>query len=228
MAASSRAPKSLKGGSENGREYSEYLDDPPPAQSIPQSLSPSMLRRPLLIASLGNPAPYAGTFHSAGHLLVSALANHLSYPPFTRSRAHAKGTISRGEDALIWRCPTFMNVSGPAVATTWQKFLQDTDVDQRKRARLVVVHDELESPLGNIKIKKEGSAKGHNGLKSCMQSLGGIPFYRLGVGIGRPASRDSGVVAAYVLRKMTSEEIGTITSRLEEVAEELGKLAEEA
>ncbi|MDI1491740.1 MAG: hypothetical protein OHK93_002950 [Ramalina farinacea] len=187
-----------------------------------------MLRRPLLIASLGNPAPYGGTFHSAGHLLVSALANHLSYPPFTRSRAHAKGTISRGEDALIWRCPTFMNVSGPAVATTWHKFLQDTDVDQRKRARLVVVHDELESPLGSIKLKKEGSAKGHNGLKSCMQSLGGIPFYRLGVGIGRPASRDSGVVAAYVLRKMTPEEIGTITSRLEEVAEELGKLAEEA
>ena len=120
-----------------------------------------------------------------------------------------------------------MNVSGPAVASAWRQFLKDLNVDDQNRARLVVVHDELEKDLGQVRIKKGGSAKGHNGLKSCIKSLNGVEFWRIGVGIGRPQSRESGDVAAYVLRKMTRMEKEAIASEVVQVAEELEKFASE-
>lgn len=114
-----------------------------------------------------------------------------------------------------------MNVSGPAVAKAWKAFLQDLPNEERTEAKLIVVHDELESPLGKIKIKAGGSAKGHNGLKSCMSSLGGMAFTRIGVGVGRPQSRESRDVANYVLRKMSPAEMQKVTAGLDEVMEAL-------
>lgn len=72
-----------------------------------------------------------------------------------------------------------MNTSGPAVATAWKVFLKDLPSEEGSDAKLIVVHDELESPMGKIKVKIGGSAKGHNGLKSCMSSLGGMAFTRI-------------------------------------------------
>lgn len=103
-----------------------------------------------------------------------------------------------------------MNISGPAVAAAWKTFLRDLPNEDRARAGLVVVHDELESPLGQIRVKKGGSVKGHNGLKSCVGSFGGMAFTRIGVGIGRPESRESRDVANYVLRKMSPVEMRKI------------------
>ncbi|KAK4697303.1 peptidyl-tRNA hydrolase, PTH1 family, partial [Lecanoromycetidae sp. Uapishka_2] len=184
-----------------------------------------MLPRPLFIASLGNPPPtYRNTLHSAGHTLLSSLQARLAYPPFAKSRAHANGNISRGNDYTLWQSPTLMNVSGPAVAKAWKAFLQDLPNEDRTEAKLIVVHDELESPLGKVKVKASGSAKGHNGLKSCMSSLGGMPFTRIGVGIGRPESRESRDVANYVLRKMSSIEMQKVSDSADEVMETLAKL----
>ena len=98
--------------------------------------------------------------------------------------------------------------------------------EDRTRATLVVVHDELESPLGKIKVKIGGSVKGHNGLKSCVSSLGGTAFTRIGVGIGRPESRESRDVANYVLKKMSAVEAQKVNSGVEEVAEILMKMQE--
>ncbi len=120
-----------------------------------------------------------------------------------------------------------MNVSGPAVAAAWKTFLRDLPHDDRPRAKLVVVHDELESPLGKIKVKIGGSARGHNGLKSCVGSLGGVSFARVGVGIGRPESRESRDVANYVLRKMTAVEVQKVNQGVEEVVEILMRMQEE-
>lgn len=181
-----------------------------------------MLRRPLFIASLGNPPPtYRNTLHSAGHTLLSSLQNHLAYPPFAKSRAHSNGLLSSRDHLTLWQSPTLMNVSGPAVAKAWKAFLQDLPNEERTEAKLIVVHDELESPLGKIKIKAGGSAKGHNGLKSCMSSLGGMAFTRIGVGVGRPQSRESRDVANYVLRKMSPAEMQKVTAGLDEVMEAL-------
>lgn len=122
-----------------------------------------------------------------------------------------------------------MNVSGPALATAWRAFLKDlAGLEEKAKARLVVLHDELEAPLGQIKVKYGGSVKGHNGLKSCVSNLRGLEFVRVGVGIGRPASRESGDVAAYVLRKMKPEEMRKIEGGVEEVLEVLDKLGDES
>ena len=197
----------------------------PPPLSTSQS---SMLKKPhpLLIASLGNPGrQYQYTRHNAGHILLTALSPYLSYPAFSRSAPHAKGQISRGQDALLWQSPSYMNVSGPGVLQAWRQFIRDLDIEDRNNARLVVVHDELESPMGKIKLKKGGSAKGHNGLKSCKSSLGGIDFWRLSVGIGRPLSRESDEVADYVLKSMSIEEREELTKGVGDAATDLEKLA---
>ena len=119
-----------------------------------------------------------------------------------------------------------MNVSGPAIASAWKTFLRDLPSDDRKWAKLVVVHDELEGRLGEIKVKFGGSARGHNGLKSCVKSLGGMAFARIGVGIGRPESRSSDDVAAYVLKKMSAVELQKVNQGAEEVEAILTRMLE--
>ena len=86
------------------------------------------------------------------------------------------------------------------------------------------MHDELESALGKIKVKRGGSARGHNGIKSCVGSLGGVDFWRVGVGIGRPESRESRDVAAHVLRKMTAGEVMRVKEGVEELLRVVSEL----
>ncbi|KAL9602577.1 MAG: hypothetical protein Q9219_001721 [cf. Caloplaca sp. 3 TL-2023] len=119
-----------------------------------------------------------------------------------------------------------MNTSGKPVNAAWRSFLSSLPSPEDKRtARLVVVHDELELPIGKIKVRDGGSARGHNGLKSVMEALpAGMDFTRVGVGIGRCASRESRDVAAYVLRKMTAHELEV----MEDVAGQFASRAEHA
>ena len=83
------------------------------------------------------------------------------------------------------------------------------------------------TPFGKIKVKVGGSARGHNGLKSCVGSLGGMAFTRVGVGIGRPESRESRDVANYVLRKMSVVELQKVNQGVEEVVEILMRMQDE-
>ena len=128
-----------------------------------------------------------------------------------------------------------MNVSGKSVQgihATWQKWLRKMNslkgTGAVEEAKLVVLHDELEVELGKLRVRQGGSAKGHNGLKSVathMQSQGGMDgFVRIGVGIGRPRSREPDAVSEYVLRKMTGREIEKVRGAAPAVAEELLKI----
>jgi PTH1 family peptidyl-tRNA hydrolase len=114
-----------------------------------------------------------------------------------------------------------MNESGKGVAAAFREFSRSAP-----EGRLVIIYDELERQLGTVTVRtKEGaSAKGHNGLKSIMASLGGQNFVRMGVGIGRPLSRESDDVARYVLRKMTEEERNKIEGSVDEVVRRLEEL----
>ena len=107
----------------------------------------------------------------------------------------------------------------------WRTFFSSLTTPEDKRAaRLVVVHDELELPIGKIKVRDGGSARGHNGLKSVMAALpGGMEFTRVGVGIGRCMSRESKDVAAYVMRKMTTQELDA----MEDVAGQVSAVVRE-
>lgn len=72
----------------------------------------------------------------------------------------------------FWQSQSFMNISGKGVRVAWNSFLLGLEPEERQEAILVVVHDELEAALGKVKVKKTGSAGGHNGLVSIIQSFG--------------------------------------------------------
>lgn len=182
---------------------------------------------PLLIASIGNPGPtYSNTLHSAGHIVTSHLATKKNYRPFTKGfsglisqpdTSHYSFSVIGGytkvrdgaapppedEDWTFWQSTSLMNISGIALKRAYTQWVQTKSL-KREEARLVVVHDELESELGKVTVKLgAASAKGHNGIKSCQQQLGSMKWWRVGVGIGRPESRDPQVVSRYVLGKMS-------------------------
>jgi PTH1 family peptidyl-tRNA hydrolase len=188
---------------------------------------------PLLVCSIGNPgSTYANTFHSAGHVLTSYVAQRKAYKPFTKGlsgqfsvpetstmafagimqgfRRTEGAPVTIDEDWTMWQSTSLMNVSGRGVQRAYTEWLQNVRRkygDAKIEGRLVVVHDELESQLGKVTVKDgTASAKGHNGLKSCQASLAKVKWWRVGVGIGRPESREPDVVARYVLKKMSPNE----------------------
>ncbi|KAL7273181.1 hypothetical protein RUND412_003976 [Rhizina undulata] len=179
--------------------------------------------RKLLVCSIGNPAPYIGTRHSAGHTVIELVRQTLQYSPFSIERTYG-GLVSFGiydQQYTLFQSPSLMNVSGKPVKNAWRAFLQDLHVEERDRALLVVLHDELDKALGQVKVKKTGSPSGHNGLKSCIEYLQTKDFYRLGVGIGRPDSKESREISNYVLGKMTSFEKRMLEASLPKVLEAL-------
>lgn len=193
-----------------------------------------MTSRPfsLLIASLGNPGPLKSTRHSAGHILLNALANTLQASPFARSKAYANGAITSAylssNPTVLWQSPTSMNVSGPAVHKAWRAFVAEHDAES---AGLVILHDEMETPQGRLRVRKglQASAKGHNGMKSVQDSLRNIGtglgerVLRVGIGIGRPISREKGDVSDYVLGQCTRQEKEQIEGLARQLVELLDK-----
>ncbi|KAK5082868.1 hypothetical protein LTR05_006749 [Lithohypha guttulata] len=195
----------------------------------------SMPMRPtsLLVASLGNPPPYHSTRHSAAHLILRHLQASMNLPHFTsKSKPYGGGHISVGAEAgrpafTLYQSSVQMNVSGPPLLKAWKHFAGLQDVAARTPG-LVVLHDEMETQPGSIKVRRgNGSAKGHNGIKSVQQSFsgGGLldslgdRFVRIGVGIGRPAggSRTSNDVSAYVLGQLTAREKDGLESAASQV-----------
>jgi PTH1 family peptidyl-tRNA hydrolase len=87
---------------------------------------------------------------------------------------------------------TYMNESGRSVGPARGTYRLDLD-------RIVVIHDEIDLPFGDVRVRLGGGLAGHNGLKSLKRDLGGADFHRVRVGVGRPDSSDPDVVAAYVL-----------------------------
>ena len=190
--------------------------------------------RPLLIVSLGNPAPLTNTLHSAGHLLNTTLATYTSSPPFAPDRRYAKGLTSSNslENVTFWQSPWSMNISGQPAAAAWRAFCSDhapaaspsepsdgqgrgEPGPQRDRPHLVVLHDELELDVGRYKVStgKSMSPRGHNGLKSLLaqREFGKLEFSRVGVGIGpRPVSRRADDVAEFVLGRIGKRERDSI------------------
>ena len=144
-----------------------------------------------LIVGLGNPGSrYRNTRHNAGFMVVDRL--HARLPGGTsRSRFQAEFVETRDDDrkVVLVKPQTFMNESGVAVGqlARWFKVPRD---------RLLVIYDELDLPFGTIRLRGDGSAGGHNGMKSIISHLRSQEFSRLRVGIGRPPA---GSTVPYVL-----------------------------
>lgn len=168
-----------------------------------------------LIVGLGNPGPrYAATRHNFGFLVVDALIERarglggapksvLSSRKDLEAAAISLPVLPGGAFAqfVCVKPLTFMNLSGRAVRAAM-------DFYDLTPAEVLVVHDELDLPLGRMRAKRGGGNAGHNGLKSVTQDLGGPDFMRLRLGIGRPEpGRD---VAGYVLEPFRGEELAVV------------------
>ena len=146
-----------------------------------------------LIAGLGNPGPrYAGTRHNAGFAFLERLASreHLTLKP--ESRFHGEtATVQRREgDVRLLKPLTFMNESGRAVQALAAYYRIPAE-------QVLVVHDDLDLPPGDIRLKASGGHGGHNGLRSIIGALNTPAFLRLRVGIGHPGAAP--LVTPYVL-----------------------------
>jgi len=163
-----------------------------------------------LIVGLGNPgAEYEDTRHNAGFWWVDQavrqLGGHLAHD---RAYHAFVARVNRSEGPVWLQQPlTYMNLSGKAVAplARFFKILPE---------EILVVHDELDLPPGQMKLKQGGSAAGHNGLKDIQAQLGTGDFWRLRLGIGHPGDRNE--VAAYVLRKPPAAERELIEKNVDE------------
>jgi PTH1 family peptidyl-tRNA hydrolase len=163
-----------------------------------------------LVVGLGNPGrEHDATRHNAGFAFVDALAAKLGVTLSHEARFH--GRLAKAASGVRLLEPsTYMNLSGRAVAAVANFFAIAT-------GSILVVHDELDLPAGEAKLKLGGGVAGHNGLKDVRMQLGTADFWRLRIGIGHP--RDSSLprqaVVDYVLRPPAADEKRAIGDALE-------------
>lgn len=162
-----------------------------------------------LIVALGNPGPqYERTRHNFGFLVAEALLEQARSRKSMALKTLASGgdfelysLVLGGVSCLLCKPLTFMNLSGRAAARVIGRHgLAATD--------MLVLHDELDLPLGRMKLKRGGSSNGHRGIESLVEHTGTADFLRLRLGIGRP--QFSGDVARYVLEAFSPEDFALV------------------
>ena len=176
----------------------------------------------MLVVGLGNPGSRtAGTRHNVGFEIADELARRWQLP---RARTRFGGLITEGRigpggpRVAVLLPQTFMNESGTAVGPARGSLRVPLD-------RLVVLHDDIDLPFGEVKAKLGGGLAGHNGLKSLGHGLGGSDFWRVRAGVGRPSSTDPEIVSAYVLSRF-HEPDDDVADLIAEAADEAESLVE--
>lgn len=172
-----------------------------------------------LVVGLGNPeARYAGNRHNVGHMVVDVLAERCG-ERFTRHKARAQVAEARlgvlpggapGPRVILAKPAVLMNLSGGPVSALAGFYGIGRD-------HLLVVHDELDLPAHELRLKRGGGEGGHNGLRSVSSATGGRDYARLRVGIGRPRGRQD--PADYVLSDFPRRERAALGVTLEEAAD---------
>lgn len=161
-----------------------------------------------LIAGLGNPGPkYAANRHNVGFRCVERLGIALGLT-FDKDQKQARVALGDfgGRRVVLARPQTFMNESGRAVAALTRFYKVPLEC-------LLVVYDDLDLPLGSVRLRPEGGSSGHKGMRSIIEHLGTQDFPRLRIGIGRPPGRMD--PAAYVLQDFLADEGPLLEETLE-------------
>ena len=140
-----------------------------------------------LIAGLGNPgSAYENTRHNMGFRAADCAAERLGEKIGKKKfRSLCAEALYSDRKLLIIKPQTFMNASGEAVREAREFYRIDLE-------RVIVVYDELDLPLGNVRVNRGGGSAGHNGIKSIMTSLGSGEFPRVRIGIGKPQGKKEG------------------------------------
>jgi PTH1 family peptidyl-tRNA hydrolase len=171
-----------------------------------------------LIVGLGNPgSEYAGTRHNLGFEVANVLAQRWGLP---KAKSKYRGLLTEGRAGpggprvAVLLPQTYMNEAGNSVSPARGAYKLDLD-------DVLVIHDEIDLPFGEIQVRQGGGLAGHNGLKSLKQGLGSADFRRIRVGVGRPPTTDPDHVAAYVLSKFREprEEVARVIEEAADTAE---------
>lgn len=166
-----------------------------------------------LVVGLGNPGrEYESTRHNVGFMVVNKLLAGFPAGRFEESFSAESRLFTgrlRGKELALQMPQTYMNLSGKAVALYARR-------NQIKPEEILVISDDLDLPLGRIRLRAGGSDGGHNGLKSIIAELGSASFKRLRIGIGH---QESGTTADYVLGSFSTEETPVLNEVLERAAE---------
>jgi PTH1 family peptidyl-tRNA hydrolase len=169
-----------------------------------------------LIVGLGNPGiEYQFTPHNAGFLAVDRIAEECGVAVSNRrGRALTARAKLAGQDVLLAKPETFMNLSGFSVAALVEE-LEIANLPED----LIVLYDELALPLGTIRIRERGSANGHNGVKSISGALGTEEWLRIRIGIGKQALADGREIKAggkdYLLSPFRKQELAVLDEVLD-------------
>lgn len=151
-----------------------------------------------LIVGLGNPGrQYAATRHNVGFWVVDELVRRHQLPPGRRERKSlVTDGVIRGQRVILAQPQTYMNLSGEAVRALMDFYRLEPE-------RLIVIHDDLDTPLGEMRVRKTGGHGGQNGLRSIIQHLGTQEFARVRFGISRPPGRMA--ASSYVLQPFVGD-----------------------
>lgn len=173
----------------------------------------------LLVVGLANPgSDYAGSRHNLGADAVRLVAQrHGGSFRRTRERAEVAEITIDGHRVALAIPTTYMNLSGEAVLPLIRRHGIDDP------GRLVIVHDELDLPVGRVKVKEGGGLAGHNGLRSIKSHLHTDEFVRVRIGVGKPPTRDQG--AHHVLRRIGKKEKVELDVSVVEAAEAIELIA---
>jgi peptidyl-tRNA hydrolase, PTH1 family len=161
-----------------------------------------------LIAGLGNPGPeYAGTRHNVGWMVLDAFAEkfRIRIDKHEKNAMTGEGRVAGGS-VLVAKPLTYMNLSGDAVRLLANAYTESLD-------DLIVVYDDIDLPLGKLRIRANGSAGTHNGMRSIVSALASETFPRLRIGIGGVDS--AGRLRDYVLGEFTSDEEPVVKQAVE-------------
>ena len=168
-----------------------------------------------LIIGLGNPGDdYQRTRHNIGFMAVDALAARFHCPPWKRK---FRSLITGADSFLLLKPQTFMNLSGEAAVEALHFY-------DLQAAQVIVVHDDLDLPPGEVRAKQGGGSGGHNGLKSLDQHIG-QNYWRVRLGIGRPMTEQGtavkgDAVSAYVLNPFAKADKNWLEPLLDALADE--------
>lgn len=164
------------------------------------------------IVGLGNPGKqYEQTRHNIGFAIIDELSHLLNIP---LDQAKHKGLYGigfyKGEKVLLLKPMTYMNLSGESIRAVMDYYQIDIE-------DLVIIYDDLDLPIGKIRLRQKGSAGGHNGIKSTIAHLGTQEFNRIRIGIDRPPSGMK--VPDYVLGRFSKEEQISVMEAVKKSAE---------
>lgn len=170
-----------------------------------------------LVVGLGNPGRrYRGTRHNVGHEVIERLARRWGIRLHEEEEALVGSGPVAGHVVLLGQPLTYMNESGRAVASLVRRYgLRPQEV--------LVIYDDVDLPLGTIRIRPRGSAGGHRGMSSVLSALGTQDVPRLRIGIGRP----QGDAAAYVLSRFSPEERPIVDEAIERAADAVEVILQE-